>query len=186
MPEKIQKGMPSEHDCLEMTASGKADIEKAVPKRTFSGKTVFEKVISGTAVSGKTASLMQECRLCPRNCGVNRMAGQKGFCGVDAELMVARAALHMWEEPCISGTEGSGAVFFSGCSMGCVFCQNRDISKGQRGKVITTKHLARLFLNLQEQGANNINLVTAGHFLPQTAEALCSCKTAGADTSRGV
>ena len=122
---------------------------------------------------------MKECRLCPRNCGADRMAGQKGFCGTDTEIMVARAALHMWEEPCISGKEGSGAVFFSGCSLGCNFCQNRRISRGQRGKKITLEHLVELFFQLQEQGANNINLVTAGHFLPQVAVALEMAKEQG-------
>lgn len=124
-------------------------------------------------------TMLKECHLCPRNCGVDRLAGQKGFCGVDAGIMVARAALHMWEEPCISGKEGSGAVFFSGCSLGCVFCQNRTISKGQSGKVITVEHLAELFLELQGQKANNINLVTAGHFLPQVREALILAKEQG-------
>lgn len=124
-------------------------------------------------------TMLKECHLCPRNCGVDRLAGQKGFCGVDAGIMVARAALHMWEEPCISGKEGSGAVFFSGCSLGCVFCQNRTISKGQSGKVITVEHLAELFLELQGQKANNINLVTAGHFLPQVRDALILAKEQG-------
>lgn len=124
-------------------------------------------------------TMLKDCHLCPRNCGVNRLAGQKGFCGVDAGIMVARAALHMWEEPCISGKEGSGAVFFSGCSLGCAFCQNRTISKGQSGKVITVEHLAELFLDLQAQKANNINLVTAGHFLPQVREALIFAKEQG-------
>ena len=124
-------------------------------------------------------TMLKDCHLCPRNCGVDRLAGQKGFCGVDAGIMVARAALHMWEEPCISGKEGSGAVFFSGCSLGCAFCQNRTISKGQSGKVITVEHLAELFLDLQEQKANNINLVTAGHFLPQVREALILAKEQG-------
>ena len=124
-------------------------------------------------------TMLKECHLCPRNCGVDRLAGQKGFCGVDAGIMVARAALHMWEEPCISGKEGSGAVFFSGCSLGCVFCQNRTISKGQSGKVITVEHLAELFLELQGQKANNINLVTAGHFLPQVRDALFLAKEQG-------
>lgn len=122
---------------------------------------------------------MKECRLCPRNCGVNRMEGQKGFCGVEAEIMVARAALHMWEEPCISGKEGSGAVFFSGCSLGCGFCQNRTISRGQSGKKITVEHLVELFFQLQDQNANNINLVTAGQFLPQVAVALEMAKEQG-------
>lgn len=124
-------------------------------------------------------TMLKECHLCPRNCGVDRLAGQKGFCGVDAGIMVARAALHMWEEPCISGKEGSGAVFFSGCSLGCAFCQNRTISKGQSGKVITVEHLAELFLDLQAQKANNINLVTAGHFLPQVREELILAKEQG-------
>lgn len=125
------------------------------------------------------ASFMRECRLCPRNCGADRLAGQKGYCHTDARLMVARAALHMWEEPCISGKEGSGAVFFSGCSMGCGFCQNRDISGGKCGKIITVEQLAQVFLRLQAQNANNINLVTAGHYLPQTAAALKLAKEKG-------
>lgn len=123
--------------------------------------------------------LMEACCLCPRECGVNRLEGKKGFCGVDAKVMVARAALHMWEEPCISGKEGSGAVFFSGCSLGCGFCQNRQISGGQSGKQITIEHLVEIFLNLQEKKANNINLVTAGQFLPQVAEALKRAKAQG-------
>ena len=130
-------------------------------------------------VTDKIRPWMKECRLCPRNCGADRMAGQKGFCGTDTEIMVARAALHMWEEPCISGKEGSGAVFFSGCSLGCNFCQNRRISRGQRGKKITLEHLVELFFQLQEQGANNINLVTAGHFVPQVVEALKLAKQQG-------
>ena len=123
--------------------------------------------------------LMEACCLCPRECGVNRLEGKRGFCGVDAKVMVARAALHMWEEPCISGKEGSGAVFFSGCSLGCGFCQNRQISGGQSGKQITIEHLVEIFLNLQEQKANNINLVTAGQFLPQVTEALKRAKAQG-------
>lgn len=122
---------------------------------------------------------MQECRLCPRNCGVNRLQGKKGFCGVSAEILVARAALHFWEETCISGTEGSGAVFFSGCSLGCQFCQNVEISRGKQGTAVSVEQLAQIFLNLQEQGANNINLVTAAHYLPQTAEAVRLAKERG-------
>ena len=127
----------------------------------------------------KIQSWMKKCSLCPRNCGVNRLDGQKGFCGVDAEILVARAALHMWEEPCISGKEGSGAVFFSGCSLGCGFCQNNKISRGQTGKKITVEYLAELFFQLQGQSANNINLVTAGHFLPQVALALENARAHG-------
>ena len=96
------------------------------------------------------------CFLCPRGCGAKREAGQKGRCHADSRLMVARAALHMWEEPCISGEEGSGAVFFSGCALGCVYCQNREISRGRAGTAITTGRLAEIFLELQEQQANNI------------------------------
>lgn len=119
------------------------------------------------------------CRLCPRACSVDRNAGQKGRCQVDAQIKVARAALHMWEEPCISGKEGSGAVFFSGCSLGCVYCQNHDISGGKAGLVITKERLAEIFLELQEQGANNINLVTAGHYVPQIIETLQAAKQRG-------
>ena len=115
---------------------------------------------------------MRECRLCPRNCGVNRLAGEKGVCRSGAEAVVARSALHFWEEPCISGIEGSGAVFFSGCSLGCIFCQNRKISREEYGTKVSVEALADLFLRLQEQKANNINLVTAGQFLPQAAAAI--------------
>lgn len=118
------------------------------------------------------AAWQESCRLCPRECGADRAAGQRGRCHADVEIKVARAALHMWEEPCISGTEGSGAVFFSGCSLGCVYCQNREISGGRSGAVISVTRLAEIFLELQRQNANNINLVTAGHYLPQTTDAL--------------
>lgn len=119
------------------------------------------------------------CRLCPRACGADRGGGARGRCGVAQEIKVARAALHMWEEPCISGEEGSGAVFFSGCALGCIYCQNRDISRGERGAVISAERLAGIFLELQEQKANNINLVTAGHYLPQLRKALVSAKRQG-------
>lgn len=123
--------------------------------------------------------LLEKCTLCPRNCKVNRLEGKKGRCHVDAKVKVARAALHMWEEPCISGKEGSGAVFFSGCSLGCIYCQNRAISGGQSGELISVERLAEIFLELQEQKANNINLVTAGHYVPQVCEALQRAKDQG-------
>ena len=126
-----------------------------------------------------TESFMKECRVCPRNCNVDRLSDQKGFCRAGAEIILARAALHMWEEPCISGKEGSGAVFFSGCSLGCKFCQNGQISRGQTGKKVTSDRLADIFLELQQQKANNINLVTAGHFLPQVAEAIEKSRNRG-------
>lgn len=121
----------------------------------------------------------QGCSLCPRRCGVKRETGIKGRCHTDNRLLVARAALHMWEEPCLSGEEGSGAVFFSGCALGCVYCQNREISRGRAGTEITVARLAEIFLELQEQRANNINLVTAGHYAPQVAEALRAAKRSG-------
>lgn len=108
----------------------------------------------------------QACSLCPRNCKVNRDENQLGICNVSAQLKVARAALHHWEETCISGTKGSGAVFFSGCSLHCVFCQNEQISHGFAGKEISRERLVEIFLELQEKEANNINLVTPGQYVP--------------------
>ena len=116
--------------------------------------------------------LTERCELCPRKCGANRLAGKNGFCGGGKEVKVARAALHFWEEPCISGEEGSGTVFFSGCTMRCVFCQNREISRGEAGKLVSIERLAEIFLELQEKGANNINLVTPMHYAPQITAAL--------------
>lgn len=124
-------------------------------------------------------ALLESCTLCPRGCRVNRLAGERGYCGMTAEVMGARAALHMWEEPCISGVRGSGAVFFSGCSLGCVFCQNRPIAAGEVAKPVPLSRLTEIFLELQEQGAANINLVTAGHFAPQTAWVLAEAKKRG-------
>ena len=111
------------------------------------------------------------CRLCPRNCGINRKE-RAGFCGEKAAIRCARAALHHWEEPCISGTRGSGTVFFSGCCLKCCFCQNYQISQEGLGKELSPERLAQIFLNLQEQGAHNINLVTGTHFLPGILAAL--------------
>ena len=115
-------------------------------------------------VTDKIRPWMKECRLCPRNCGADRMAGQKGFCGTDTEIMVARAALHMWEEPCISGEAGSGAVFFAGCSLRCIYCQNFELARGRKGFEVGIEQLADIFLALQGKGAANINLVTPDHF----------------------
>ncbi|MBE6022332.1 MAG: radical SAM protein [Cellulosilyticum sp.] len=119
------------------------------------------------------------CQLCPRNCKVNRESGQKGYCHETAELVVGRAALHHWEEPCISGTKGSGAVFFSGCTMGCVFCQNHILSKGDAGKALSIERLAEIFIELQNQEAHNINLVTPTHYTLQITEALTIAKKHG-------
>ena len=123
--------------------------------------------------------LLMSCTLCPRKCKINRLAGQSGVCGQTATVKVARAALHFWEEPCISGENGSGAVFFSGCALHCVFCQNSEIANGTVGKEITIERLAEIFLELQEKGANNVNLVTPGQFVPQIIEALDIAKANG-------
>ena len=114
----------------------------------------------------KNMNKYENCLLCPRKCGTNRRTGQTGVCGVSSEIKVARAALHYWEEPCISGKRGSGAVFFSGCSLHCVFCQNREISDGKEGKVISKERLSDIFMELAGKGANNINLVTPGQYIP--------------------
>ena len=152
--------------------------------------------------SSRTIALLSDCTLCPRSCHVNRLAGEKGFCGQGARISAARASLHMWEEPCISGTSGSGTVFFCGCNMKCIFCQNRNIALGGAGsdmtrasgaveclttaeypvtvgRTITCGHLAEIFLSLQEKGANNINLVTPSHFVPQICDALVIAKSQG-------
>lgn len=100
----------------------------------------------------KNHNFYDNCMLCPRTCGAQRSKGKTGICGVTETLKVARAALHFWEEPCISGTKGSGAVFFSGCALHCVFCQNEPIAQGTAGKKITPERLVEIFLELQEQG----------------------------------
>ena len=128
---------------------------------------------------GKVDACMSACILCPRMCRANRLAGVFGYCGETAEVVVARAALHMWEEECISGEKGSGTVFFSGCNMRCIFCQNYRISRDKDGKVITVERLAEIFLKLKGQGAHNINLVTPTHYVPQIIEALKLAKKEG-------
>lgn len=113
----------------------------------------------------------ESCTLCPRMCGADRTKAP-GFCGASHQIKAARAALHQWEEPCISGTAGSGTVFFSGCTLKCVFCQNYPLSHENFGKEISTARLAEIFLELQEKGAHNINLVTATQYLPSIRQAL--------------
>ena len=120
----------------------------------------------------------EACRLCPRQCGINRTV-QKGACSVGDTLRASRAALHFWEEPCISGTRGSGTVFFSGCTLRCVYCQNYAISHAAAGQEITPGRLTEIFFELEEQGANNINLVTADHFLPTIAGSIEAAKQGG-------
>lgn len=127
----------------------------------------------------KIMNKYENCLLCPRKCGINRSTGQTGVCGVSDEIRVARAALHYWEEPCISGEKGSGAVFFSGCSLHCVFCQNREISDGKAGKVISKERLSDIFLELKAKGANNINLVTPGQYIPDIVWAVRDARRRG-------
>lgn len=126
-----------------------------------------------------TVESIKNCILCPRECRINREDGKWGYCGMDSKIYAARAALHMWEEPCISGEKGSGAVFFSGCGLRCIFCQNREIAIGKSGKEISVEKLGEIFLNLEKQGAANINLVTGAHYVPQIIEALEIAKGKG-------
>jgi putative pyruvate formate lyase activating enzyme len=121
---------------------------------------------------------LENCNICPRNCSLNRYV-KIGYCGAGAEVKVSKAFLHMWEEPCISGERGSGTVFFSNCNLGCVFCQNHHISHGGQGKNIGIGRLSDIFIELQSNGAHNINLVTPTHYIPQIKEALILSKEKG-------
>jgi len=122
---------------------------------------------------------MGSCMICPRSCGVNRNIGEKGYCGETDKIRIARAALHFWEEPCISGDTGSGTVFFTGCNLGCVYCQNYDIAHEGRGKEVTIERLSEIYLELEDKGAANINLVTPTHFSPQIKQAIIRSKSKG-------
>lgn len=123
---------------------------------------------------------MYKCTLCPRNCGIDRDE-KVGYCKVTNQIMLARAALHLWEEPCISGETGSGTVFFSGCNLLCVYCQNHDIAAGKVGKVVTIDRLVDIFFELKKKGANNINLVTGSHYTLQIIDAIRQAKEKGFD-----
>lgn len=114
---------------------------------------------------------MEKCYACPRKCGVDRST-HKGACGVNDKVKIAKYMVHMWEEPCISSENGSGCIFFSGCSLGCVYCQNKEISKNCKGKEISILHLSEIILELQDKQVNNINLVTPTHFSSQIREAI--------------
>jgi len=120
--------------------------------------------------------MYDSCSLCPRNCNVNRRLSA-GYCGCTDTVMAARAALHHWEEPCISGSRGSGTVFFSGCTLRCCFCQNYSISQEHFGRELTVEQLSGIFLRLQDEGAHNINLVTATQYLPSVLKALDLAKS---------
>ena len=118
---------------------------------------------------------LRHCTLCPRECGANRSVGA-GFCGGDKDIRIARAALHFGEEPCITGENGSGTVFFSGCALRCKFCQNNPISQNGVGQIVSKERLSEIFLELQQQGAENINLVTPSHYAPMIADSLRAVK----------
>lgn len=122
--------------------------------------------------------ILKKCNLCPRNCGVNRYESL-GFCKASDKIKVAYYSLHQWEEPVISGSKGSGTVFFSNCNLKCIFCQNKKISTLGYGKEINNERLKEIFLELQEKGAHNINLVTPTHYVPQIVESLKEAKAAG-------
>ena len=121
----------------------------------------------------------EKCDICPRMCNAERASGKMGYCGADANVMVTRAAPHMWEEPCISGEKGSGAVFFSGCNLHCVYCQNKEISDGGKGKNVSIERLAQIFLALQDKKVYNINLVTPTHYAFQIREAVSLARGMG-------
>ena len=120
-----------------------------------------------------------KCNICPRGCNVDRSDGKIGYCGESTQIRVARTSLHQWEEPCITGEHGSGTVFFSGCSLKCIFCQNHNIADSSVGQAFTIEQLADAFLRLQEKKASNINLVTAGHFVEQLVPAIMLAKENG-------
>lgn len=122
---------------------------------------------------------LKACTICPRKCSVDRLDGKLGYCRANADLIVSRAALHHWEEPCISGENGSGTVFFSGCSLGCIYCQNHLISRADTGKKISFERLCDIFFELKEKGAHNINLVTPTHYVPHIIKALELAKSKG-------
>ena len=121
------------------------------------------------------------CVLCPRKCNIDRSDSSRGFCGEGDTMRISRAALHYWEEPCISGTQGSGTVFFTGCNLRCIFCQNAAISENGSGREVTPSELCDVFFDLKNQGAHNINLVTPSHFVPQIKEAIILAKERGFD-----
>ena len=119
------------------------------------------------------------CKLCPRECGINRNDGHTGFCGQTALIKAGRASLHFWEEPCICDENGSGAVFFSGCSLRCSYCQNFELSRGKQGIEVSEEKLAEIYIRLQEEGANNINLVTPEHFAPHIRQSVLLARKRG-------
>ena len=132
-----------------------------------------------TARRDQALAILSECRLCPRECGVNRAAGESGFCNSGREALVASHGKHFGEERPLVGYGGSGTIFFANCNLGCIFCQNYDISHLGHGRPVAPERLADMMIDLQRQGAHNINLVTPSHFLPQILEALLTAARQG-------
>jgi putative pyruvate formate lyase activating enzyme len=130
-------------------------------------------------ISMKDLTILNNCNVCPRNCGIDRISGKVGFCKSGVTVKVAKAYGHMWEEPCVSGTKGSGTIFFSNCNLRCVFCQNHDISQSSIGKEISVERLSEIFLEQQTKGYHNINLVNPTHYVPQIIAALDMAKKSG-------
>lgn len=122
---------------------------------------------------------LKKCELCPRRCGVDRTAGQRGFCGTGENVKIALVSLHQWEEPCLTGKNGAGTVFFSDCTMKCAFCQNYDVSHGGFGLEVTSERLTEIFLEQQARGAASLDLVTPTHYVPQIIAALDAAKARG-------
>lgn len=117
-------------------------------------------------------NLLKNCTLCPRNCGADRTSGKTGYCSADNTIKIAKASLHFWEEPVLSGTSGSGTVFFSGCPLRCIYCQNAKIALLKTGKEISVSRLCDIFFELEEKGAHNINFVTPTHYSTQIIKAI--------------
>lgn len=123
-------------------------------------------------------SIYKKCDLCARNCLADRTIN-RGYCNMPSDVYLSRAALHFWEEPPISGSRGSGTIFFTGCSLSCIYCQNSQISRGRNGKPVSIERLSRIMLDLQNVGAHNINLVTPTHYIPSIAQAVMDAREAG-------
>ena len=166
-------------DIKENIIKENAVIKNAVKDNAVKKNAVKKNTTENDIKKSECMDVLRDCILCPRRCHANRLAGQAGYCGQTVMIRAARAALHFWEEPCISGTSGSGTVFFSGCNMKCVFCQNYNIALGRSGREVTLERLSEIYLELQEQGAHNINLVTPSHYIPQIVLSLLHAKGRG-------
>jgi len=183
-------GLTTEHDRRERKSINHDHCERRKLRRTsrrcslhlsdrHKRENTARKLQTGKQEERMDENLPTSCQLCPRACRANRAAGQRGICGADDSLRAARSALHHWEEPPISGTQGSGTVFFSNCPLHCVYCQNEQISSGRAGEEVSGGRLAEMFLELQDQGAHNINLVTPTQYAPQITTAIHAARKMG-------